>query len=137
MVLIHMASVWVPFTSEAKEAIAHYPEIIKEVRLVLQEVGRELGKYLNKKHRLKKELTKVDYISKYLPHVSDALKEILGLDDNEKARLEHHLGEVLEKSRSIKKDHLELLQADYGPKIERKREDLDSYEEEEEYGSEE
>ncbi|MBN2454719.1 DNA topoisomerase VI subunit B, partial [Candidatus Woesearchaeota archaeon] len=39
VILVHMASVWVPFTSEAKEALAHYPEITKEVRLALQECG--------------------------------------------------------------------------------------------------
>ena len=38
-----MASVWVPFTSESKEAIASYPEIQKELRLALQAVGRKLG----------------------------------------------------------------------------------------------
>ncbi len=41
IILIHIASVWAPYTSEAKEAIAHYPEIIKEVKLALQEVGRK------------------------------------------------------------------------------------------------
>ena len=30
-VMVHMASVWVPFTSESKEAIASYPEIQKEL----------------------------------------------------------------------------------------------------------
>ena len=130
IVLIHIASVWVPFTSEAKEAIAHYPEIIKEIRLALQEVGRELGKYLGKKKRLHKELTKVDYISKYLPHVSGALQEILKLDENEKARLEQHLEVVLEHSRAIKKDELEELKRDFGPKRERVEVDLDSFDEE-------
>ena len=42
VILVHMASVWVPFTSESKEAVAHYPEIIKEIRLALQEAGRQL-----------------------------------------------------------------------------------------------
>ena len=42
-VLIHIASVWVPFTSESKEAIAAYPEILKEIKLGLQECGRKLG----------------------------------------------------------------------------------------------
>ena len=32
-VLVHVASVWVPFTSESKEAIADYPEIKQEIRL--------------------------------------------------------------------------------------------------------
>ncbi|MBN2422718.1 DNA topoisomerase VI subunit B [Candidatus Woesearchaeota archaeon] len=102
VVLVHMASVWVPFTSEAKEAIAHYPEIVKEIKLALQECGRDLGSYLSKKRRLKKELKKIDYISKYLPHVSIALKNILNLDDSQKARLEEYLREVLEKSRSMR-----------------------------------
>ncbi|MFT4326620.1 MAG: DNA topoisomerase VI subunit B, partial [Candidatus Woesearchaeota archaeon] len=48
-IAIHIASVWVPFTSESKEAIAHYPEILKEMKLAIQEVGRKLGSYLGKK----------------------------------------------------------------------------------------
>src|SRR3989344_1372100 len=32
VLLVHIASVWVPFTSESKEAIAHYPEIVKEIK---------------------------------------------------------------------------------------------------------
>ncbi|MBW2991377.1 DNA topoisomerase VI subunit B, partial [Candidatus Woesearchaeota archaeon] len=31
-IAVHIASVWVPFTSESKEAIAHYPEIISEIK---------------------------------------------------------------------------------------------------------
>ncbi len=46
-ILVHMASVWVPFTSESKEAVAHYPEIIKEMKLALQEAGRQLKRHIN------------------------------------------------------------------------------------------
>ena len=49
-IMVHMASVWVPFTSESKEAIASYPEIQKELRLGLQAVGRKLGMYLRRRH---------------------------------------------------------------------------------------
>jgi DNA topoisomerase VI subunit B len=45
VIMIHMASVWVPFTSESKEAIADYDEIRKEMKLALQECGRKLGTY--------------------------------------------------------------------------------------------
>ena len=39
-IVIHMASVWVPFTSESKEALAHYPEIIKEINgIIKKEIG--------------------------------------------------------------------------------------------------
>ncbi|MEK6809933.1 MAG: DNA topoisomerase VI subunit B, partial [Nanoarchaeota archaeon] len=40
-VVVHMTSVWVPFTSESKEALAHYEEIIKEIKLALQDCGRK------------------------------------------------------------------------------------------------
>ena len=43
VIFVHMASVWVPFTSESKEAIADYDEIRKEIKLALQECGRRLG----------------------------------------------------------------------------------------------
>ncbi len=54
-VMVHMASVWVPFTSESKEAIAGYPEIQKELRLGLQAVGRKLAMYLNRRNKVKQE----------------------------------------------------------------------------------
>jgi DNA topoisomerase-6 subunit B len=41
--MVHMASVWVPFTSESKEAIASYPEILKELRLGLAGSGAQAG----------------------------------------------------------------------------------------------
>ena len=47
IVLIHIASTKVPFTSEAKEAIAPMEEIHKEIRLALQEAARGLGRHLN------------------------------------------------------------------------------------------
>src|SRR5256885_15681306 len=37
VIFVHMASVWVPFTSESKEAIADYDEIRKEITLALRE----------------------------------------------------------------------------------------------------
>jgi len=43
VVMVHIASVWVPFTSESKEAVASYPEIMKEIKLALQDVGGSWG----------------------------------------------------------------------------------------------
>jgi len=103
-IFIHIASVWVPFTSESKEAIAHYPEILKEMRLALQDVGRKLGTYVNKKHRVGVELKKRSYIEKYVPHISDTLIEILDLPKAEKAMLEENLGKILEQERGKLED---------------------------------
>ncbi|HEY9704598.1 MAG TPA: DNA topoisomerase VI subunit B, partial [Allocoleopsis sp.] len=59
-ILIHMCSVWVPFTSESKEALAHYPEIIKELKLAVQEAGRKLQTYVAKKNRVQNQLERAN-----------------------------------------------------------------------------
>jgi DNA topoisomerase-6 subunit B len=101
VLMIHMASVWVPFTSESKEAIAHYPEIIKEIKLAIQECGRLLGMYLRKQKRMKMEMQKRGYIETYLPFIGEALKEILILKDEQVKTIVSRLKEVLEKTRQI------------------------------------
>jgi DNA topoisomerase-6 subunit B len=103
-VVVHIASVWVPFTSESKEAIAHYPEIVKELKLALMEAGRQLMKYVSKKHRIKDEYNKRSYIEKYIPHIGEALKEVLKLKDAEVKKVEQALKESLEKHRGELED---------------------------------
>jgi len=99
MLLVHMASVWVPFTSESKEAIAHYPEIIKEIKLALQEVGRKLSIFINKKKRSEYEEKKKSYIEKYIPHIAIGLKEILDLKEKDENELKILLQDILERSK--------------------------------------
>src|SRR6185295_3331615 len=55
VILVHIASVWVPFTSESKEAIASYDEIRKELKLALMECGRRVGIHVRKGKRLASE----------------------------------------------------------------------------------
>ncbi len=77
-VMVHLASVWVPFTSESKEAIAAYPEIQKELRLALQAVGRKLGVFLKRRDRVKQEGERRSIFLRYLGEVADALADISG-----------------------------------------------------------
>ncbi len=97
--VVHIASVWVPFTSESKEAIAHYPEIVKEIKLALQECGRKLGLYVNKKKRIQFEGKKRDYIQTFIPHIGSALKNLINISDSEEKKIEGLLAEALEKTR--------------------------------------
>ncbi len=78
--MVHMASVWVPFTSESKEAIASYPEIQKELRLALQAVGRKLGMYLRRRLRVKQEGERRNIFLRYLGEVATAVSDISGVD---------------------------------------------------------
>lgn len=99
--LVHIASVWVPFTSESKEALASYPEILKEIKLGMQECGRKLGTYIRKGKRLKREFEKRSYIEKYIPHIGIALQEILDLSDGQRDETVETLEDVLHKSRKF------------------------------------
>jgi DNA topoisomerase VI subunit B len=99
--MVHMVSVWVPFTSESKEAIAHYPEILKEIKLGVQEVGRKLHSYLSRRARIADAEKKKAYIEKYLPHIGIALREILKLNKAQEGKVVRILTEILEKSRKM------------------------------------
>ncbi len=101
IVFIHVASAWVPFTSESKEAIAHYPEIIKEIKLALQECGREMSHHISRKKRQAVEAKKRSYIDSFIPHIGDALRDILALSEKDREKAVSNLRDVLEKSRKM------------------------------------
>ena len=101
LLMVHIASVWVPFTSESKEAIASYPEILKELRLGLQECGRKVSHFISKRKREADEAKKRAYIDKYIPQVAIGLQQILGFDDAERTRVVDSLMDVLERSRKM------------------------------------
>jgi DNA topoisomerase-6 subunit B len=101
LLMVHIASVWVPFNSESKEAIAHYPEIIKEFRLGLQECGRKVAIHIRKQRRQADEQKKLAYIERYIPQLVIGLEEILGLSERQTKDITRKLGGVLERSRKM------------------------------------
>jgi DNA topoisomerase-6 subunit B len=101
VILVHVASVWVPYTSESKEAIAGSPELAREITLALQEVGRKLGAHLRKERELEDELEKRTAIERFLPHVSEAVSAILHLSDAERVRFTRELDDVVNQARSV------------------------------------
>ncbi|HSH44138.1 MAG TPA: DNA topoisomerase VI subunit B [Arenicellales bacterium] len=99
LIMAHVASVWVPFTSEAKEAIAAYPEILRELTLGMQECGRRLASHLRHEAQRKQELKKRAYIEKYLPYIGEALQDILELSDGDRDTTVQRLDENLRRRR--------------------------------------
>jgi len=100
IIMVHMASVWVPFTSESKEAVAHYPEIIKQIKLALQECGRKLAIFIRRRRKAADSQRKKAYIQQYIPHVAIALREMLDLSERQETTIVKQLTDVLERSRS-------------------------------------
>jgi DNA topoisomerase-6 subunit B len=97
-ILVHVASVWVPYTSESKEAIEPYPEILKEIKLGLQQCARRLAQYLHHETQLHDEYDRRTQIEKYLPQIGVALQEILALSDSERDVTVSKLDDTLHKS---------------------------------------
>ncbi len=80
VIAVHLASVWVPFTSEAKEAVAHYDELLREMKLAIQECGRKLAAHLRARAHADRELKRRSLFEKYIPEVAAAIGGILGLE---------------------------------------------------------
>ena len=78
VVMIHMASTWVPFTSESKEAIADYDEIRKEMKLALKECGRKLGTYLRRRQRMRRETERRNVFARYIGEIAMACERMTG-----------------------------------------------------------
>ncbi len=78
VLMVHMASVWVPFTSESKEAIADYPEIEKEIRLVLQECGRRLSTFIRKREHAAYAAKRASQFELYSGLLAWSLKTLTG-----------------------------------------------------------
>jgi DNA topoisomerase-6 subunit B len=102
-ILVHVASVWVPYTSESKEAIEPYPEILKEIKLGLQQCAGELAHHLRHEMHLRQEYDRRSYIEKYLPHIGIALQDILALSNDERDSTVNKLDNVLHKSRTTRR----------------------------------
>jgi DNA topoisomerase-6 subunit B len=121
VVMIHMASVWVPFTSESKEAIADYDEIRKEMKLALQECGRKLGQYVRRRQRMKREGEKRDVFERYIGEIAKACHAITGSEIDEvynalleqaRSRTEIADAQLDEEGRFIKDEHGRLAKDD-------------------------
>lgn len=109
--MVHVASVWVPFTSESKEAVAAYPEIQKELRLALQSAGRKLGMYLRRRNRVRQEGERRNTFLRYLGEVAGAVSEINGVD-------RQHLYEQLVKVAKRQTAEADVQYDDRGERVE-------------------
>jgi DNA topoisomerase VI subunit B len=76
VVMVHVASTNVPFTSESKDAIANVPEIEDEIELAIREAARELKRYLNKRQSLEKRQRKQSALATILPEMAEKVAEV-------------------------------------------------------------
>ena len=81
VLVVHMASSWVPFVSESKEAIAPYPDIVKEMKLAIQDAGRQLSRYISGKRKEGEQKRRLQIFERYSVEVATALHILTGKDE--------------------------------------------------------
>jgi len=86
VIMVHVASTNVPFTSESKDAVANVPEIESEIELALREAARDLKAYLNKRRSMQQRREKQNKLATVLPRMAEKLTEVterepLNIDD--------------------------------------------------------
>jgi DNA topoisomerase-6 subunit B len=77
IILVHIASTKVPFTSEGKEAVADFEEIASELNLALRQCARNLKSHLNKNERKKKTRAKFEIVQEILPMIAQKSADFL------------------------------------------------------------
>jgi len=87
VIMVHIASTNVPFTSESKDAVANIPEIESEIELAVREAARELKSYLKKRRSMQQRREKQDKLATILPEMAEKLTEVtdrpqLDIDDS-------------------------------------------------------
>jgi len=80
VIMVHIASTNVPFTSESKDAVANIPEIESEIELAIREAARELKSYLNKRRSMQKRRKKENKLATILPEMAEKLSQVTGKD---------------------------------------------------------
>ncbi|WP_277552484.1 DNA topoisomerase VI subunit B [Halobaculum limi] len=96
VIMIHVASTNVPFTSESKDALANIPAIEDEIELAVREAARELKSYLKKRRSMQKRREKQDVLGRILPEMADKVAEVTGRNrpniDGAMARIMNNVG---------------------------------------------
>ena len=80
LIIVHLASTNVPFTSESKDAVADIPEILDEVELAVRETARELSRYLSEQKKALAARQKIKIFECYTKEVAVALHDLTGRD---------------------------------------------------------
>ena len=76
LILVHVASTNVPFTSESKDAIAAIPEIEREVTLALQDLGRDLKSFVSRRDRTRLAEERARAVCAILPELAAKVAEV-------------------------------------------------------------
>ncbi|MEM2028197.1 MAG: DNA topoisomerase VI subunit B, partial [Candidatus Bathyarchaeia archaeon] len=97
-VLVHVCSTKIPWKTVGKEMIADRPEVSREILNGVREVARQLGAYLSRKERVKREKARLSVFAKYLPKIAEFSAKLAGKEEIPS------VGELLRRARKLEED---------------------------------
>jgi DNA topoisomerase-6 subunit B len=109
VIMVHVASTNVPFTSESKDAVANVPEIESEIELAIREAARELKSYLNKRRSMEQRREKQDKLATILPEMAEKLTEVTG---REPLRIDDSIARIMNNvlvERTVDEESVEVV----------------------------
>jgi DNA topoisomerase-6 subunit B len=86
VLMVHVASTSVPFTSESKDAVADVPQMEEEVERAVREVARDLKDHLKKERTRRERKQKEDVIGGLLEDMTDKIETVV--DDEIDSKVE-------------------------------------------------
>lgn len=101
ILVVHMCSTWVPFISESKEAIASYPDIVKEIKLAVQDAARNMSRFLSGKRKAGEQKRRLQIFERYAKEVADSISK---LTDKDKKAVEKNLKTLIDSRVHIKEE---------------------------------
>lgn len=78
VILVHVCSTNVPYTSEAKEAVADIQQIESEIELALRECARRMKTHIHKRKKYDQLKEKMELIRKLLPKIAEKAAKVTG-----------------------------------------------------------
>ncbi len=79
VILAHIASTNVPFTSEAKEAVAQIDVVQGELELALRECGRKMNQHIRRQKKRKENREKLQIIERLLPEINRKTSDVISM----------------------------------------------------------
>lgn len=122
VLFLHICSVWVPFTSESKEAVASYPVIIKETKLALQEAARKLSIYLSGKRKAEYQAERMKIFDRYAGETAIAIEELTGEKQNDVLQLIKKIVENIKPEEIVENGEADKVITEESKKVEEPKE---------------
>lgn len=109
VIMVHIASTNVPFTSESKDALANVEVIEKEIERAIRGAARELKSHLQTQQNLEERRERQSVVARVLPEISEKAASVVG---GEPADVTGALAQIMN-SVQLERDEESLTIANY------------------------